>query len=80
MKIMMKIFQEQFLKYILIKKSKSYCLYYLHNTLILYYKINNDVFFGLDKDYYLISGDIFLTIMVKKSRNKRKNNTNTNRN
>ena len=47
------------------KKSKSYSLYYLHNSLILYYKINNNVFFDLDKDYYLILGDIFLTIMVK---------------
>ena len=49
------------------KKSKSYSLYYLHNSLILYYKINNNVFFDLDKDYYLILGDIFLTIMVKKN-------------
>ena len=49
------------------KKNKSYTLYYLHNTLILYYKINNKVFFDLDKDYYLILGDIFLTIMVKKN-------------
>ena len=49
------------------KENKSYTLYYLHNTLILYYKINNKVFFDLDKDYYLILGDIFLTIMVKKN-------------
>ena len=49
------------------KKTKNYTLYFLHNSLILYYKINNNVFFELNKDYYLILGDIFLTITVKKS-------------
>ena len=48
------------------KKTKSYTLYFLHNSLILYYKVNNNIFFNLNKDYYLILGDIFLTISVKK--------------
>lgn len=48
------------------KKNKTYTLYFLHNSLILYYKINNNVFFDMEKDYYLILGDIFLTIIVKK--------------
>ena len=48
------------------KKDKKYTLYFLHNSLILYYKVNNEVFFDLDKDYYMILGDIFLTIHVKK--------------
>jgi hypothetical protein len=48
------------------KKNKAYTLYFLHNSLILYYKINKSVFFDTDKDYYLILGDIFLTIIVKK--------------
>ena len=47
------------------KKSKTYRIYYLHNTLILYYKINNDVSLELEKYYYIIMGDIFLTIKVK---------------
>ena len=51
------------------KKDKKYTLYFLHNSLILYYKIKNNVFFDLDKDYYLILGDIFLTIYVKKNIN-----------
>ena len=48
------------------KKNKAYTLYFLHNSLILYYKINKSVFFDTEKDYYLILGDIFLTIIVKK--------------
>ena len=48
------------------KNSKNYILYFLNETLILYYKINNNVFFDTEKDYYLILGDIFLTIQVKK--------------
>lgn len=47
------------------KKEKGYILYFFHNSLILYYKINNLVYFDIDKDYYLILGDIFLTISVK---------------
>jgi hypothetical protein len=49
------------------KITRSYELYFLNNSLILYYKINNNIFFDLDKDYYLILGDIFLTILIKKS-------------
>ena len=49
------------------KKDKKYTLYFLHNSLILYYKIKNDVFLNLDKDYFLILGDIFLTIHIKRN-------------
>ena len=48
------------------KITKKYNLYFLNETLILYYKINNTIFFDTEKDYYLILGDIFLTIQVKK--------------
>ena len=48
------------------KANNKYYLNFLHNSLILYYKITNTVFFDLDKDYYLILGDIFLTIQVRK--------------
>ncbi len=51
------------------KKQKVYVLYFSHNSLLLYYKINNSLFFDIDKEYYLILGDIFLTIGVKKSSN-----------
>ena len=49
------------------KKDKKYTLYFLHNSLILYYKIKNDVLLNLDKDYFLILGDIFLTIHIKRN-------------
>jgi hypothetical protein len=51
------------------KKQKVYILSFSHNSLLLYYKINNSLFFDIDKEYYLILGDIFLTIGVKKSSN-----------
>jgi len=46
-------------------KEKMYLLYFFHNSLILYYKINDYIFFDIDKDYFLILGDIFLTINIK---------------
>jgi len=49
------------------KKDKMYTLYFLHNSLILYYKIKNDVLLNLDKDYFLILGDIFITVHIKKN-------------
>jgi hypothetical protein len=51
------------------KKEKVYVLYFLHNSLLLYYKIKNSLFFDEEKEYYLILGDIFLTVEVKPSSN-----------
>ena len=51
------------------KNEKKYVLYFVHNSLFLYYKINDILFFDVDKDYYLILGDIYLTINIKKSIN-----------
>ena len=48
------------------KKEKVFVLYYMHSTLLLYYKINNNFFFEIDKEYFLIVGDIFLSINVKR--------------
>ena len=48
------------------KKTKEYMLYFMHNSMILYYKINNFVYFDSGKDYYLILGNIFLTIYVER--------------
>ena len=50
------------------KIDKMYTLYFLHNSLILYYKIKKNVFFNLDKDYFLILGDIFITVLVKRNK------------
>lgn len=46
------------------KTKKNYILYFIHNSLILYYKITNKVFFEVDKDYFIILADVFLTINV----------------
>ena len=54
---------------ILDKIEKIYVLLFNHSSLILYYKINDPLFFDSEKDYFLILGDIFLTINVKKSNN-----------
>ena len=49
------------------KKSKDYTLKFLHPNLILYYKINNFVYFNTGKEYYLLLGNVFMTINVKKT-------------
>lgn len=54
------------------KKAKEYMLYFMHNSMILYYKINNFVYFDCGKDYYLILGNIFLTIYVERISNNEK--------
>ena len=51
------------------RKDKVFALNFVHHSLLLYYKINAHLFFELDKDYYIILGDIFLSINVKKSIN-----------
>jgi hypothetical protein len=51
------------------KNEKIFVLYFVHNYLFLYYKIDDNLIFDIDKDYYLILGDIFLTINIKKSIN-----------
>ena len=47
------------------KIKKCYILYFLHNSLILYYKITDNVYFDINRDYFLILGEIFLTINVR---------------
>ena len=54
---------------ILDKKEKIYYLYFAHNSLLLYYKIDDSIYFEYDKEYYLILGDIFLTVNAKRNFN-----------
>jgi hypothetical protein len=51
------------------RKEKVFVLNFVHQSLLLYYKIANFLSFELDRDYYLILGDIFLAINVKKAIN-----------
>ena len=48
------------------KKIKDYVLYFLNRNIILYYKINNFIYFDTNKEYYLILGNVFMTIVVKR--------------
>ena len=49
------------------KKTKDYTLKFLHPTLILYYKINNFVYFTTGREYFFLLGSVFMTIIVKKT-------------
>ena len=42
----------------------------MHNSLILYYRINKPIYFDYDKEYYFILGNVFLSILVKKINDK----------
>ena len=47
---------------------KIYVLYFIHNSFLLYYKINEKLNLDFDKDYYIIIGKIFMSIKIKKSK------------
>jgi hypothetical protein len=48
------------------KNKNEYILNFIHKSLILYYRINNNpVYLDYDKEYYLILGNVFLSILIK---------------
>ena len=47
---------------------KIYVLYFIHNSFLLYYKINEKLNLDFDKDYYIIIGKIFMSIKIKNSK------------
>ena len=49
-------------------KEKIYLLYFLHNSFLLYYKINEKLNLDFDKDYYIIIGKIFMSIKIKNAK------------
>ena len=51
------------------KKTKDFNLYMIHDSIIIYYEINDFVYFNTEKDYYLLLGNIFITIVTKKLNN-----------
>ena len=51
------------------KKTKDFNLYMIHDSIIIYYEINDFVYFNIEKDYYLLLGNIFITIITKKINN-----------
>ena len=52
------------------KSRNEYILNFIHNSLILYYRINKPIYFEFDKEYYFILGNVFLSILVKKIQGK----------
>ena len=48
------------------KKSKDYYLHIIHDSIIIYYEVNNLVYFENEKDYYLLIGNVFIIIITKK--------------
>ena len=52
---------------ILDRNRNEYILNFIHNSFILYYRINTPIYFDYDKEYYFILGNVFLSIMVKKA-------------
>ena len=48
------------------KKEKEYLLRFLHPNLILYYKINNFVYFNFGKEYYLLLGNALMSVYIQK--------------
>ena len=53
------------------KNKNEYILNFMHNSLILYYKINNIIYFDYDKEYYFILGNVFLSIIIKQMNEKK---------
>lgn len=50
------------------KKEIKYVLYYSHDSFLLYYKINRKLLLELDKDYFIILGNVFMTINIINSK------------
>ena len=48
------------------KKEKEYLLRFLHPNLILYYKINNFVYFNFGKEYYFLLGNVLMSVHIQK--------------
>ena len=48
------------------KKEKEYLLRFLHPNLILYYKINNFVYFNFGREYYFLLGNVLMSVFIQK--------------
>ena len=50
------------------KNEKKYVLYYAHDSYLLYYKINDKINLEFERDYYIIFGNVFMTLNIKNSK------------
>lgn len=53
-------------------KNNDFYLSFMHSSFILYYRINNLVYLEYDKEYYLILGNVFMSILIQKNGDKNK--------
>ena len=48
-------------------EENEHSLLFIHGYFILYYKINDLVYFRVNREYYLILGNVFITVLSKKT-------------
>ena len=53
------------------KKTNDYKLYMIHNSLVLYYQIDNLFYLDNNREYYIILGKILATVVTRKNENKK---------
>ena len=50
---------------IIYDKNNEYFLSFMHSSLLLYYRISNQVYLEYDKEYYFILGNVFISVLVQ---------------
>ena len=59
---------------IIYDKNNEYYLSFMHSSLLLYYRISNQVYLENDKEYYFILGNVFISVLVQSNGDKNKVN------
>ena len=59
---------------IIYDKNNEYYLSFMHSSLLLYYRISNQVYLENDKEYYFILGNVFISVLVQSIGEKNKVN------
>jgi len=59
---------------IIYDKNSEYYLSFMHSSLLLYYRISNNVYLENDKEYYFILGNVFISVLVQRNGDKNKVN------
>ena len=59
---------------IIYDKNNEYYLSFMHSSLLLYYRISNQIYLEYDKEYYFILGNVFISVLVQSNGEKNKVN------